>query len=64
VRAIITETIVTVADAVLSRDTVAARSRIKGWRAAGGVPRGNLPPGLVDSEIGFLESLRLRWGDR
>lgn len=63
-RALATELVVAVADLVLSRDTVAVRSRIRGWRAAGHTPRANLPAGLVDPEIGFLESLRLRWSSR
>jgi GT2 family glycosyltransferase len=61
VRALATEALVAVADMALSRDTVAVRSRISGWRAAGGLPRRNVPPGALDPEIGFVESLRLRW---
>jgi len=63
-RAIVTESLVAIADIVLSRDAVAVRSRIAGWRAARGLPRRNLPPGAVDPEIGFAESLRLRWALR
>ena len=61
VRALVTESLVAMADTALSRDTVAVRSRISGWRYAGGVPRRTVPPGAVDPEIGFAESLRLRW---
>jgi N-acetylglucosaminyl-diphospho-decaprenol L-rhamnosyltransferase len=61
VRALATEGIVAVADTFLSLDTVAIRSRIRGWRSAGDVPRQSVPPGAVDREIGFIESLRLRW---
>jgi GT2 family glycosyltransferase len=63
-RALVTEALVAVADAALSRDTVAVRSRISGWRCAGGLPRRSVPPGAVDPEIGFVESLRLRWAVR
>jgi hypothetical protein len=64
VRALATEALVAVADMALSRDTVAVRSRISGWRAAGGLPRRSVPSGALDPEIGFVESLRLRWAVR
>jgi N-acetylglucosaminyl-diphospho-decaprenol L-rhamnosyltransferase len=64
VRALVTEALVGIADMALSRDTVAVRSRISGWRCAGGQPRRRVPPGAVDPEIGFVESLRLRWAVR
>jgi N-acetylglucosaminyl-diphospho-decaprenol L-rhamnosyltransferase len=64
VRVVVTESLVSMADAVLSRDTVAVRSRISGWRSAGGLPRCRVPPGVVDPDIGFVESLRLRWAAR
>jgi N-acetylglucosaminyl-diphospho-decaprenol L-rhamnosyltransferase len=64
VRALVTEALVGIADMALSRDTVAVRSRISGWRCAGGLPRRSVPPGAVDPEIGFVESLRLRWAVR
>jgi hypothetical protein len=60
-RAIVTETLVSVADIALSRDTVALRSRIRGWRCARDEPRRKVPSDAVDPEIGFVESLRLRW---
>jgi GT2 family glycosyltransferase len=63
-RAVVTEAVVAVADTVLTRDTIAVRSRIGGWRDAGGLPRRSVPPGAVDSEIGFVESLRRRWAVR
>lgn len=63
-RALATEALVVVADVVLSRDGVAVRSRIRGWRAAGGLPQRRVPPGAVDRQIGFLKSLRLRWAAR
>jgi N-acetylglucosaminyl-diphospho-decaprenol L-rhamnosyltransferase len=60
VRALVTESLVVIVDMALSRDAVAVRSRIRGWRAAGGLPRRTVPSGAVDREIGFVESLRLR----
>jgi GT2 family glycosyltransferase len=64
VRAIVTEALVVIVDMALSRDTVAVRSRINGWRSAGGLPRRSVPPSAVDPEIGFVESLHLRWAVR
>jgi len=64
VRALATEILVGVADMVISRDTVAFRSRISGWRAAAGLPRFRVPPGVVDQDIGFVESIRMRWAVR
>jgi GT2 family glycosyltransferase len=61
VRTLVTEALVVIADTALARDTVAARSRISGWRAARHVPHAKLPDGAVDRGIGFLQSLRLRW---
>jgi N-acetylglucosaminyl-diphospho-decaprenol L-rhamnosyltransferase len=63
-RALATEGLVAVADIALSRDTVAIRSRISGWRTADAGPSRHVPPGAVDPTIGFVESLRLRWGAR
>jgi GT2 family glycosyltransferase len=64
VRALATELLVVAADLVLSRDTVAVRSRISGWSAARELPRQPVPSGVVERQIGFLESLRLRWAAR
>jgi GT2 family glycosyltransferase len=61
VRTLATEALVVIADTVLARDTVAASSRISGWRAASRVPRQAVPDGALDREIGFLQSLRFRW---
>jgi N-acetylglucosaminyl-diphospho-decaprenol L-rhamnosyltransferase len=61
IRTVVTEAVVVVADMALSRDAVAARSRISGWRAARRVPRRRVPREALDRQIGFLESLRLRW---
>ena len=63
-RALLTEAVVAIADMAVSRDAVAIRSRISGWRAAGGLPRLVVAPGVLDREIGFVESLRLRWAVR
>ena len=60
-RAIVTEAIVVVGDAVLSRDLAAARGRIAGWRAAAGLDRRPPPPrDATDRELTLGESLRLR----
>ena len=42
-RAVITEALVVVADFVVSRDAMALRSRLSGWRAAEGEPRRRIP---------------------
>jgi GT2 family glycosyltransferase len=60
-RTLVTEALVSIGDMALSRDTVAVRSRVNGWKAAGGSPSLRVPPGAVDREIGFVQSLRLRW---
>jgi N-acetylglucosaminyl-diphospho-decaprenol L-rhamnosyltransferase len=61
VRALATESLVVVGDALISRDASALRGRLAGWRAAGGLARRPLPPpGAIDETIGFRESLRLR----
>lgn len=64
VRALATETLVALADTALSRDTIAIRARISGWRSARSLPRRRVPPGAVDPQIGFVESLRRRWAVR
>ncbi len=60
-RAVLTEALVCAGDAVLSRDTIALRSRVAGWRAAATLPPRNAPPpDAVDQRLGFRRSLRLR----
>jgi GT2 family glycosyltransferase len=60
-RALATEAIVVVGDAVISHDLSAVRGRVAGWQQARGLPRRSMPPpDAVDASIGFLESLRLR----
>jgi N-acetylglucosaminyl-diphospho-decaprenol L-rhamnosyltransferase len=63
-RTLVTDSLVTLADMAMSRDTIAVRSRVAGWRAAGGLTRFPVPPAGVDRDIGFVESLRLRWDVR
>lgn len=63
IRALLTEAIVGVGDAVISRDLAALRGRLAGWRAAGGLPYRTPPPAAaIDPRIGFRSSLRLRMG--
>lgn len=64
IRALVTEAIVCAGDLVLSRDLASTKGRLAGWRA--GVSAGRRArtiPG-IDRSIGFIESLRLRIGDR
>jgi GT2 family glycosyltransferase len=63
-RAVITEALVVLADMLVSRDLIALRSRIGGWKAARGEPRLRIPATGVDRRIGLIESLRLRWDAR
>jgi GT2 family glycosyltransferase len=61
VRAFATEAIAVAGDAlVYSHDIAALRGRIRGWRAAAGLPRREMPVDAVDRGITFTESLRLR----
>jgi GT2 family glycosyltransferase len=62
VRALATEGVVVVGDAVVfSHDFAALRGRVAGWRAASGRPRIELPAqATIDRRITFLKSLRLR----
>jgi N-acetylglucosaminyl-diphospho-decaprenol L-rhamnosyltransferase len=60
-RALATEAIVVVGDALISGDLSALRGRLSGWNEARGLPRVPMPPpDSLDPSIGFLESLRLR----
>jgi hypothetical protein len=61
---VVTEAVVVLGDAlVFSHDLAALRGRVAGWRTARGKPR-TLRGGAVtiDTQIGFLRSLRLRVG--
>lgn len=60
-RALATEAVVVIGDALISRDLSAVRGRVAGWRAGGGLEQRPLPPrDAMDHSIGFFESLRLR----
>jgi N-acetylglucosaminyl-diphospho-decaprenol L-rhamnosyltransferase len=62
-RTLATEAIVVAGDAVLAHDLQALAGRLEGWRAAAGQPLSPRPPAqAIDTQIGFLESLRLRRG--
>jgi N-acetylglucosaminyl-diphospho-decaprenol L-rhamnosyltransferase len=62
-RALLTEGIVVVGDALISRDLSALGGRMAGWRAGGGrEPRPWPPPAAVDMSIDFRDSLALRRG--
>jgi N-acetylglucosaminyl-diphospho-decaprenol L-rhamnosyltransferase len=59
-RAVVTELIVCIGDAVISRDLAATRGRLAGWHSGRmAISRSRTIPD-VDNSIGFLESLRLR----
>jgi GT2 family glycosyltransferase len=60
-RALVTEALVVLADLAISRDLVALRGRLAGWRAAAGRPAyRRLAPGVLDERISFADSLRMR----
>jgi N-acetylglucosaminyl-diphospho-decaprenol L-rhamnosyltransferase len=59
-RALLTEAIVVVGDALISRDLEAFKGRLEGWRAARSGPRLPVPSEALDRGITFAESLRLR----
>jgi len=63
-RVAVTEAVVVLAELlVFSRDSAALRGRVAGWRAAARAPRRQLPPReAIDLRIGFLRSMRLRFG--
>jgi N-acetylglucosaminyl-diphospho-decaprenol L-rhamnosyltransferase len=62
-RALATEGIVVLGDALMSRDVAALRGRIEGWRAGAGHARRPSPPReAIDAEITFGDSLALRRG--
>jgi N-acetylglucosaminyl-diphospho-decaprenol L-rhamnosyltransferase len=62
-RAMATEAIVVVGDALLSHDLAALRGRLAGWRSARRIVQRRPPGDGVDQTIGFLRSLRLRQAD-
>jgi N-acetylglucosaminyl-diphospho-decaprenol L-rhamnosyltransferase len=64
-RVVATEAVAVLGDALLSHDLVGVQGRVRGWRAAAGLPRRMLPPdSVVDGSIGFLRGLALRWANR
>jgi GT2 family glycosyltransferase len=61
VRALATEAVVVVGDAIISRDLSAFRGRLAGWRLARNLPSRPIPPrDCLATSIGLRESLRLR----
>jgi N-acetylglucosaminyl-diphospho-decaprenol L-rhamnosyltransferase len=62
-RALLTEAVVVLGDALMSRDLAALRGRVAGWRAGAGLARRPSPPReAIDTGIGFWDSLALRRG--
>jgi N-acetylglucosaminyl-diphospho-decaprenol L-rhamnosyltransferase len=59
-RALATEVVVALGDAVISRDLAALSGRIAGWRSAGGLARRAAPAEALDADIGMRESWALR----
>jgi len=60
-RTLVTETLVVLGDAFLSRDFSALAGRWAGWRAAAGrPPRPWPPPEAIDRRVGFVQAMRLR----
>ncbi|HTW43300.1 MAG TPA: glycosyltransferase family 2 protein [Solirubrobacteraceae bacterium] len=60
-RALLTEAVVVLADALMSGDLAALRGRIAGWQAGAGHERRPPPPSeAIDTGIGFWDSLALR----
>lgn len=60
-RALCIELLVCICDAFISRDLMAARGRLAGWKIAAGLPRIPMPPSAaVDRTISFRESVALR----
>lgn len=62
-RAALTEVIVIVGDALISRDLAGARGRLAGWRAARGLPARSRPPqDAIDDSIRMRDAIMLRRG--
>lgn len=59
-RAIVTEVVVGAIRAASSRDLLAARGRLAGWRAGRDVVRRTVPDEGIDRSIGLIKSLRMR----
>jgi GT2 family glycosyltransferase len=63
-RALLTELIVCAGDLLLSRDLASTSGRLAGWRAGRTASRRPRRIPGVDTHLGFVQSLRLRVGDR
>ena len=62
-RAALTEVLVVVGDALISRDVAAIRGRLRGWRAAGALSaREYPPPAAIDATITLRDAIALRRG--
>jgi N-acetylglucosaminyl-diphospho-decaprenol L-rhamnosyltransferase len=60
-RALATEAIVCAGDLVISRDLEATRGRLRGWRAARGLPRHDPPPpAALEQSMSFRDSIAMR----
>jgi len=60
-RVLLTEALVILGDALMSRDLSALRGRVAGWNEGRHLPKNPYPPrDAIDTTIGFLESMRLR----
>ncbi len=59
-RALATEALVVLADLGISRDLIALRGRLDGWRTAAGHPEHRRPADVLDERISFTGSLRMR----
>ncbi len=61
-RAALTEAIAVTGDALAARDLAAARGRVRGWRAARGLPPRAKPAHAIDTTLTLGDSLALRRG--
>jgi GT2 family glycosyltransferase len=59
-RTLATEAILVAADVGVSRDLMALRGRVAGWRAGAGLPSRPLPAADLEPGISFADSLRMR----
>jgi N-acetylglucosaminyl-diphospho-decaprenol L-rhamnosyltransferase len=64
VRAVVTEFIVCVGDALLNHDLAATRGRLAGWRAGGSTFRRSRAIPAIDPNVSFVKSLQMRMGAR
>jgi GT2 family glycosyltransferase len=59
-RAALIEAIAVIGDAVTARDLAATRGRVRGWRAARGLPPRAKPAHAIDNTLSITDSLALR----